>query len=312
MPKDNINVPDWVHEDNIEQQTIKIKQKIQIIQKLQSNADLLIKHYRENQSIIGWLAEKQNKQSWAYKCTEFVAVTAIALSISTIGQIGSLCGILLYSMYFTATILLSNHASTQTKEEQLLRADILALEQDLNNSIEKLRQLEQHLAEIIQELHHQHDVVSEQSNILALNIANLTQKINLFEHETQKLITTQLAITKQLPEIFGHMQTTLIAMQETNNNLFHESKQLSITNNEIQQTTLKLQEVTKILCNQSVEFSALLNSQSNQIPLNKAQQQLEKHQQEKAIRFNKCENLLAKAAKKLTQKHNLQIICHGL
>ena len=347
MPLENNDIPFWARDDEMtsvenqpptEIQTIKFKtqkqiqivnKQAQIIQALKSNADILIAHYRKTQSILSWLAEEYGTRSCLYTSIEAISITSLSLCLSTFGPIGMMIGSITCTIYYIASILLSNHYWITTQNEKFLHTNIQLMEKDLKTSVEQLQAIETKLNEAVGALNEQHDRIFTKAILLANNIDQLAEQIKVFELDTRTLINTHLSIMEKIPDIVNNLKQTIEAIQEKNQELTNQTNNLNIINNNLTNTNLAASQTSKQLTQaaaifeQEVEQLATIvdsvkklhglfenktieNDLTNSKLLD-AQQELEKHIQEKEARIKRYEDLISRASRSLQPSNRMHI-----
>ena len=348
MPIENNDIPFWARDEDYmneidnqsppplqnirlttENQILIVNQQSQIIQALQSNADILIAHYRKTQSMLSWLAEEYGKRSWLYTALESISITSISLFLSTFGPIAMMIGSIACTIYYISSILLSNHYWITTQNEKFLQTNIQLMEKDLKTSVTQLQIIETKLNDAVSALKDQHNILFTKAILLANNIDQLAEQVKVFEKETHTLMLSHLAIMEQIPNIVNNLKQTIDSIQENNQDLTNQTNNLNTINNNLATTTLEIDLKSKQLTHTATIFDQEIgqlatlidsvkqlhcvlekkpieNSLINQNLLD-LRKELDQHIQEKETRLKKYEDLRARASKSLQQSHRMNL-----
>lgn len=166
---------------------------------MQSNLDILMQRYFVDKSFFDQAADWYGKKLWWNKTITAVSFVGLNVLVGALFNLTASLLIVAIGFYVVVHKLLTSHYTIATTRSELICADILGMEQELKNQVERLSEIEISLQQVFLRLNQEQLRMSERNVVLEDTVQRLKEQVANLEDGVEQLVQTKsgLEVTNQ-------------------------------------------------------------------------------------------------------------------
>ena len=225
----------------------KILAQNKAINDFKSNVDSMMAHHHDDESLFGQVALWYGNLSWWVKLSHITAIGAICWASIVLGLV-------VFVAYSALALLFTDYYNVSETRDKRLRADIVALEKSLAESVEHLSSIEDSLTMVLTSLC---EMNVEQANDIAVfkaQISQLETQIQLLTEITTMVSQTKDSLADSTAKFSQSFEKATLNFDELNESLSSELDGLKQTDEALINNIDLLAEDHKLLSEVTVKF----------------------------------------------------------